>query len=361
MTQQSPVSNVLKKHQRSNFMKKTRILFSALCMFALLSSCDRQNKPVDLQQQMDVHKARDYDSWAEYCKKPITDRIGPAPGILSDYLGIDNKLNGYTQTPKPATEWKGFAKDVTGAIDDLPQQIRGHLNAHAVGIFLVTDLGSTAYTESLREFSRFPMGVIVLDTEALDMKANDWATWRENTPFKASKNFQTTVYIARDQDDTRKLAISFIILHELGHLVGIAKGAHADWWHDTNPSSYDFSNISWRSTGKSIKSKWDTIFPERSNIKFYANQEKKVSAGRIQNTYDNLQKTDFVSLYAATGVYDDFAETYAMYVHVVMQHHPWQLTLSHDGNIIENFNAPIQHERCKRKKAYIASTFREKS
>ncbi|MDX8376646.1 MAG: putative zinc-binding metallopeptidase [Mariprofundales bacterium] len=90
---------------------------------------------------------------------------------------------------------------------------------------------------------------------------------------------------------------------------------------------------------------------------FYTNPDKKISDAHIPLIYRNWHKTDFVSLYAAMNIYEDFAETFAMYVHVVMQGHPWQLTLVQSGKIVSTFDKPILHERCKTKKAYMASIF----
>jgi len=42
----------------------------------------------------------------------------------------------------------------------------------------------------------------------------------------------------------------------------------------------------------------------------------------IEPVYRELLNSDFVSLFAATNPFDGFAQSYAMYVHVVLQGKP---------------------------------------
>ena len=61
-----------------------------------------------------------------------------------------------------------------------------------------------------------------------------------------------------------------------------------------------------------------------------------------------------MSLYAATGLYDDFAETYAMYVHVVIQERPWALSVTRRGEVVMSMDRPILQNRCDEKRAFLS-------
>lgn len=313
-----------------------------------------------MSKRLSEHKARNVSVWADWQKKDIREKIRPAPDFLVDYLRIDNSLNGYTQVPRPAEHWQLFAEEVFQAIDEFPPEVKSHLNEHVIGIFLVVNLGTSAYTEVLKDFAHHSQGFIVIDSQALDRKANEWASWRENTPFKPRSGFEARVLIEPESQDLRKNALSYIILHELGHLVGVAKGSHSDWWAESKPDDYAFSSMSWVTRDGSVSSKWDGMFHDRSKVRFYAGEKSQITGEKLTGIYADLAKTDFVSLYAATGIYDDFAETYAMYVHVVLQKRPWQLTLLSDGKPVFTMTEPIQQDRCGNKRKFCAALFENK-
>jgi hypothetical protein len=57
-------------------------------------------------------------------------------------------------------------------------------------------------------------------------------------------------------------------------------------------------------------------------------------------------------------MYDDFAETYAMYVHVVLQKRPWKVTIKKGDEPIREITNPILNKRCKKKKRYFDEMFK---
>ncbi|MEE8542198.1 MAG: hypothetical protein V3S66_11110, partial [Desulfobacterales bacterium] len=65
-----------------------------------------------------------------------------------------------------------------------------------------------------------------------------------------------------------------------------------------------------------------------------------------------------VSLYAATNMYDDFAETYAMYVHVVLQNRPWKIRIMKEGQTVREITNPILDKRCESKRVYMDKMFK---
>lgn len=342
-------------------MKNIRTIPLAMCVCVLFSSCSAREGMEDLRKQVAEHKARSLANWQDLQQKPFEDRILPAPDLLLDYLRLDNRLNGYAGVPTAPKDWRPFASDVHAVMAEFPPPVQKHLRDHVLGVFLVTDLGSTAYNDAFTDFPSHHMGFIVLDVSALDQAANAWATWREKTPFSDSSDIQVTVRIADDRQDDRRHAISFTLLHELGHLVGAAKSAHSLWWAGGNPSVYPFSAQSWKLENGNIVSRWDNAFRDRHKVRFYATEQFRLPSSALLGAYSQLLKTDFVSLYASTGVYEDFAETYAMYVHVVMQKRPWTLSVAEDGITAIECTTPILQDRCKEKSLYISRLMTEGS
>jgi hypothetical protein len=60
-----------------------------------------------------------------------------------------------------------FAEEVLQAIDGFPPAVKRHLQEHVIGIFLVTDLGASAYAEVLKDIAPHSRGFIVLDSHSL--------------------------------------------------------------------------------------------------------------------------------------------------------------------------------------------------
>lgn len=335
-------------------MSLIRQFTGLLCVGLLLIILPVHAALKDLKKQLNDHAARDLSSWEVLIDRSSVERVLPAPDFLLDYLRLDNEYNGYIGVPKTPDDWQSFADDVRAAINDFPEPVQQQLRDHVMGIFLVTDLGSSAVTNLLNDFHRHKQGFMVLDVEALSQTANTWATWRESTPFHGSSDFSVEIQIAEASHDDRRHAISYILLHELGHLVGVASQSHAPWESAENPVSYPFFALSWMVRDDEVLSRWDSVYDYRQSIRFYASQDRQLSALLIPDIYRQLTKTSFVSLYASTSVFEDFSEAYAMYVHVVMQQRPWRLSVKHRGDEVLKMTEPILQPRCRFKRDYMA-------
>ncbi len=73
----------------------------------------------------------------------------------------------------------------------------------------------------------------------------------------------------------------------------------------------------------------------------------------LPETFKDLAQSNFPSLYAATQPQEDFAESFAQYVHTVMLGQPWELTLRVNGTIKAQLGACFLDRRCPGKKAYF--------
>ncbi|MFC1838948.1 hypothetical protein ACFL1N_05155 [Thermodesulfobacteriota bacterium] len=340
---------------------KNRIINLNILLIILLwiSPSNAIDKEALFNKQIN-HKARSSSTWSELTKKDLKDRILPAPDIIIDYLINDNLLQGYKKRPKMAVIDDTFFLDIVGAITELPLPVRNHIHEHLAAVFLVEELGGTGFCELLRDFDKNRLGFIVIDVGALSRKANEWASWKENSPFAKKGIYTIEAEIERESNNIRKAAIQYILLHEIGHLIGVAKEAHPHWIKGGDLRKWPFSNLSWISLegGLKGKSRYDNAFTNRGYVRYYLFKEAPLASTEIDNTYVQLLKTDFVSLYAATNTYDDFAETYAMYVHVVLQNKPWKIRIIKEGKIVKEITNPILDNRCATKKRYMDMLFK---
>jgi hypothetical protein len=228
------------------------------------------------------------------------------------------------------------------------------------GIFIVRDLGGTGYTEAILNGCGRPVaGFIVLDEAVLGRTANDWFTWKESMPFRSDPEFRLAGIIEAPAGDNRKNAIQFILLHEIGHLLSIGGRFHPFWFDGPaavrHAGEYPFLDLSWKVApgGRAFVSLFDASFPERKDVIFYGHP--KLDGSAIPTVYGRLERTNFVTLYGATNPYDDFAESFVTFVHVVMMGKPYEVRILRKGKVRSVFRSCWGQERCEAKRRILSA------
>lgn len=348
--------------------------FLAIIAMLTLQSASGQNVPVlrcpDKDEKcafeaMRNHVAGKLDTWQATFAKPVGERIGPAPPYLVEYINLDNIKSGFPERPRAAKLDPGLLADVRAAIADLPPKIWDLFGERLLGLYFVENLGGTGYTDYVLDQNSNPVAAyVVFDAAVLTQtKANAWATWKENTPFKDGEADKLNARIETDADDNRKNAIQYILLHELGHVLSVGTNIHPPWNISANDVSkdaeYPFFKLSWDIDREAdeYRSIFDAAFPQRSSTVYYFGA--KLPATDMVPTYINLERTNFPSLYAATSPGDDFAESFATYVHVVLMKRPWQIKISHDGTVVHTVKSCWGELRCASKEAILARLLKQ--
>lgn len=325
--------------------------------------CAANDKPC-LMKVSKAQSARTAAFWKTTLARPIGERIGPAPRELVEYLLVDNLLNDFPEKPRSSRPSEAFVADVRGAIADMPPSVRRVFDDTFAGVWFVDDLGGTGYTDMFRDGDDAPVGgFVVLDAAVLaKFTANAWATWKENTPFKPHEGWQLDARIEDASGDDRRGAIRYILLHELGHVLSINRAIHPRW--DVAPSDvpqsarFPFFELSWtieRKEGR-YASKFDGDFPMRRAIVYYLGA--RLAATDMTAAYGSLEKTNFPTLYAATIPGDDFAESFASYVHTVLMKRPWEITIRKDGKVAKTYRSCWEEARCAAKRKILEELLR---
>jgi hypothetical protein len=334
------------------------ILLVTSGVFAETTNEDLDNcRQAELYKELQHHQARSASSWKDWTSRPLAERIARAPDFLVDYIRKDNEYAGCSARPVSEPLHTSFLHDIQHAVDQLPDIVKKQITRHLVGILVVTDLGSTGYCEILQDFQNNELGFIVLDSEALNKRANEWASWKENSAFTPQGDFSIVSTIETSSNDTTIQAIQYILLHELGHLVGAVENVHPNWFIGGNPEDYPFSRISWTTDNKTVVSRFDERFPLRASVTYYTFDQALLASDQIPEIFQDLEATDFCTLYSATNPYDDFAEAYAQYVHVVLMKRPWRIAVTSDNNVVFERNSPITSSRMKQKKDFLEVLF----
>jgi len=331
--------------------------------FPVLALPCRESDRDCLRRAVEAHAVRRLAFWAPYMSGGVYDRIHRAPAELIEYLTLDNRLNGYPESPEPVDLSPGFAADLKAALEAMPTAVRILMEPKLAGIFIVRNLGGTGYMEAVLDDRGVPTaGFIVLDEAVLKRTANAWFTWRENTPFRPDPPFRIDGVIEAPAGDNRKNAIQFILLHEIGHLLSVGERFHPSWF--AGPSAvrkagdYPFLDLSWTVApgGKAFVSRFEESFPQRKQVVFYGTP--RLGGAEIGEVYRRLGKTNFVTLYGATNPYDDFAESFATFVHGVLMKKPYEIRIL-KGNAVQSvFRLCWGQERCEAKRRILSEWLR---
>jgi len=233
--------------------------------------------------------------------------------------------------------------------------VKKPLQGKLAGIYFIEDIGGTGFTDNTEDEKA---GFIVLDPRVLASRsANAWATWKDNTPFKPDPAWRLETRIESPARDDRVHAIQYILLHEIGHVLSIGAKVHPRWDvapKDVGPTDgFHFFNLSWKIVDGQYVSKFDAAFPKRGDVVFYFGA--KLGARDILPVYEALEKTNFPTLYAATRPGDDFAESFASYVHVVLMGRDYEVRLYRDGRLVKEFGPCWGQMRCAWKRTAVES------
>ena len=318
--------------------------------------CDTKDRDC-LAKAASASPVRGLGFWAKRLAEPLGDRIGPAPQELVDYLEIDNALNGFPEKPRVAKLSPEFLADARGALADLMPVLRRVAGGTFAGVYFVEDLGGSGFTDAVRESpDAMPVAAyIVLDTKVLGrFTANSWATWKENTPFKPGNGWKLEATIEEAGEDTRRSAIRYILLHEFGHVIAATRNLHPMW--DRAPkdlpanSRWPFFDLSWKmDRAKNVySSRFEATFPLRKSVAYYVGA--KLEAKDMTPAYKALDRTNFPTLYGATSFGDDFAESFASYVHTVVLKRPWVIRITKDGQPDFTYRTCWDDPRCLEKR-----------
>lgn len=339
-------------------MKRLIIVIACLAALASLAGAAILARYLIAPPGTDVQNlpAKHIAFWQSALARPLAERIGPAPEALVEYLADDSKIMGLSNEPRAAETPADFLKDVNEAIAGMPPAVKQLVQKKLVGIYFVHDLGSTALTDYVKgEGQEHDAGFIVLDVDVLmQQRANAWATWKESTPFQLGPHAGLTARIEEPAQDNRSNAIQYILLHEFGHVVSINERIHPRWDQATmSLGSYPFAQLSWvqEKNGIGYRSRFDDAFTLRKDVVYYLGP--RIPGDSMATAYTQLEQTNFPTLYAATNLGDDFAESFASYVHTVLLKKPLEIQLHRDGAVVKRYGSCWDEPRCAEKRKIL--------
>ncbi|MDX9820709.1 MAG: hypothetical protein RBT20_02145 [Syntrophales bacterium] len=333
-----------------------------LLFFCLLLSACGTSKAV-LLERAEKHPTRTVAYWGQDWKRTaLKDRIAEAPAALIEKIGIENEAEGFAERPAAAEPTAEFREVLSDIAARLPDPVRALAEDRIIGVFLVDSLGGTGYAEAVLDAGgEEHYAVIVLDRRVLlERKANEWASWKENSFFRPGPpETGIDVTIEPAGRDNVANAIRYILLHEMGHALGMASGVEPSWYGKAVASeSYPFTTISWKADGEKVVSRFEEGFPERSSLRPYQFEKSALEKRQAAEIYGKLfTRTDFPTIHSAQNLWEDFAESFVNFFHAGLEHGPYEVRLRAADGQETIFRSCWNNDRCRKKQSFMERWF----
>ena len=304
---------------------------SIVLLCAALTACTPA--PPALQKHR-LHAGRQARTHPNH-SQPLLERVTTIPPVVLDYLIEDSSLNRWPTTARAHSVTPQERAIIAKTFASLPPAVLAMATKHIAGIYFVEDLGSSGWSEFLDPPSR--QTFMVFDAVVLRDSANKWATRKECSAFAAE---DISLELTAAGEDEPGGAFRFIFLHELGHAVAHARRLVPSWI-DRTGGEYAFASLVAGSK------------PFRPTVRFYAPSKQRIAAAQTNDIYAAWASSEYPTLYATVSAEEDFAESFASYVHIQMLRQPYRIRIG--AEIYEN---GISQSRCALRREFVAELFR---
>ena len=283
--------------------------------------------------------------------KPIESKVTAGGPEVLDRALKTNLEYGLNIRPVNAPAEHPLLPKVREILRSLPPAVHKLASQYVVAIYLLQEDWGTGTTEGVQDADgAWKYSYITLNLTALTRPANAWATWKENSAFRPEPGHRLAMTIQPPEGDTLENAIQFILIHELGHAIGLGLAVHGFWDEEgMPPATRDsaFVALSWQPDGKGwLASRYTEKFPKLVLARFYRFDQAPLVLSDAEGIYRALSQTNLPSLYAVTNIYDDFAETFAVYVHTKLLGKPYKVEVFANGTPRYTYTSCISADTC---------------
>lgn len=298
---------------------------SAWAPAALLiaSACQESEPPVSFAYDSSLSKrlVASNATWPAACARDPEARIG-LPGLQHEEW-----------QPRPAS--RDLVSDLREVVKNLPRPFARLFERHVCAIVLMHDAPMTGTLKPLA--AERTRSIILLDVDKLRLLPNDWLAFKESSAFESAPSWVISGKMAEASDNTRRVLMEFLLVHELGHVVDAAFPEHS--------LLDDFRSISWP-RGDALASTPLVHYPERKHL-------APLPEGQIEAYYDLIAAGAFASPATISNEQEDFAESLATFMHTIIRGRPWELEVYRDGKLVRKLRTCWTEPRCSRKRAIL--------
>lgn len=240
-------------------------------------------------------------------------------------------------------------------------------------IFIEKKFGGTAYASYIendqgkRDGAFIGIRKSVLD-ESLDLTT--WASWKEQLSFGGIKDSYTVTsdlpQITAFSKAGKDTFLYFVITHEFGHLFDFANNLNkqencpepkpgTDESPECKMAAGSWGSISWDTD---LKTNPESDFKNRSGLCFYSCNDNHLSKEDVPDLYQSLLHSNFISSYASTNPWDDFAESLAYFTvdQNLSAHYEIDTKQGEKYDSILKLTSPVFEQKLKYIKEFITRT-----
>jgi hypothetical protein len=282
-----------------------------LAFLAALLGCAGSPDNRALREAVLADPAKLLSSYPNTLALPLDRRIGEIPAVCLDRLRTldnDESYRGYTLS----ADERALVLRYLGL---LPAGTRRVLEARLVGLYFVSGLIGTGYSDYVLDTAGQVYVVMAFNPACLSTDLGTWMSARERSAFAGTDTLVTV------DCGTGYTGFLYGILHESTHAVDYVEGLTPFVEPDLekiglSPPARDrsFTTSAWRSY-RLPRARED--FPLRNAIGFYGLPgTRRIQSSEASRVYDGLDRSPFVSLYGAQSWAEDLAESVTWYHYV---------------------------------------------
>lgn len=293
------------------------------------------------------------DDWKT---QPVEARVGLLPENAVASLREALEAYGGVSKIRPAQEAEYAVEDMRQAMAGLPDGVKRLVQDHLIGVFLVDNLSTEGTGENNLGFALEVLGlwsqhagtIVLIDRAGTDMSANRAMAMMESVPTHDYRGISVGARLARRNNDDRRMTIQYVLLHELGHVIDFGRGiTPGSFNYGRQAGGCGFTCLSW------VQRHQHRYPPIAVALRRTETTDYDTYVKALPDIYRHLTASNLPSLYGATAPEEDFAESFAQYVHSVVLGHPWELTLRVHGTMTERLGSCFLDRRCPGKKSYF--------
>jgi hypothetical protein len=240
-------------------------------------------------------------------------------------------------------------------------------------IYIEKKFFGTAYAGQMIDENGKAVGALMgIRQSVLDegLALGTWASWKEQLSFGGVKDSYTssphlpqieTSIVGEGVHDF----LYFVFAHEFGHLFDFANSLNQtedcqQSPKETTPPDCPVKAGSWgeHSWRTEHLPRVEQDFPHRDGLCFYTCDDKKLSATEVPQLYSDLYASNFISTYAATNPWDDFADSLAYYLmdQNLQLSYVIQTRQGNAYDIVEKLKSPVMQSKFQYIKNFLEQT-----
>jgi hypothetical protein len=313
-----------------------------------------QDQPLEKHE---VRQGRFWDEGGNSQRRIGPNVVVPAAKSLLEYLARVNADDQIQGIPSKQNVTPDDLIRVQRVIGNLPAAVSELFSSKTVRISVVSGLGTSAFSTSIFDSNGAVVGgFVVLDASVLRKTPNDWFTARERSPFDCTTDtgIDASISDGRNEDD----GVRYILFHELAHVYAYTGNLHPQWFEA--PSSErlretTYAPLSWAVVDGKYRGTFSQTPMLETGVRYYADSADRAPCARVGPLYEELQRTNFPALYATKDPSEDFAESFANFVHSELLKRPFAIKQRGSSRLL--YGSCWKQRRCTDKYEFFSKIF----